>query len=194
MQTLPKVPCFGYVCGSNGVVKKKSGEIEKCEPVDLNNLLKCFYAEVKNQQGEDYEPDSLKVMITSLDRHLKERGYTFSIIRDREFTTSKQVLEGKAKLLRESGRGKRPNKARQLSQEEEEILWEKEKLGSKTPETLVQTMWWLLTQYFGLRGRQEHHQMKMDDFSIVQADNGVSYIQYKEGPTKTRQGGLNCKP
>ncbi|XP_028401230.1 uncharacterized protein KIAA1958-like [Dendronephthya gigantea] len=133
-------------------------------------------------------------MITSLDRHLRERGYTFSIIRDREFTTSKQVLEGKAKLLRESGRGKRPNKARQLSQEEEEILWEKEKLGSKTPEALVQTMWWLLTQHFGLRGRQEHHQMKMGDFSIVEADNGVAYIQYKEGPTKTRQGGLNCKP
>ncbi|XP_028407819.1 uncharacterized protein KIAA1958-like [Dendronephthya gigantea] len=54
-------------------------------------------------------------------------------------------------------------------------------------------MWWLLTQHFGLRSRQEHHQMKMDDFSIVEADNGVAYIQYKEGPTKTRQGGLNYK-
>ena len=31
--------------------------------------------------------------------------------------------------------------------------------------------------------------MKMEDFSIVQADDGVEFIQYTEGPTKTRQGG-----
>ena len=37
------------------------------------------------------------------------------------------------------GRGKRPNKARQLSEEEEEILWKSEKLGGKTPESLIHT-------------------------------------------------------
>ena len=34
-------------------------------------------------------------MITSLDRHLKNKGYNLSIVRDREFSYSKQVLEGK---------------------------------------------------------------------------------------------------
>ena len=94
-------------------------------------------------------------MITSLDRHLKNKDYKLSIIRDREFSSSKQVLDGKAKQLRLAGRGKRPNKARQLSEEEEEILWKNEKLGGKTPESLIHTMWWLLTQQFGLRGRQD---------------------------------------
>ena len=28
-------------------------------------------------------------------------------------------------------------------------------------------MWWLLTQYFGLRDRQEHREMKMDDFQLL---------------------------
>ena len=35
---------------------------------------------------------------------------------------NKEVLEEKAKQLRLVGRGKRPNKARQISEEEEEIL------------------------------------------------------------------------
>ena len=75
------------------------------------------------------------------DRHLNEKGYKFSI-RDREFHSSKQVLEGKARQLRQSGMGKRPNKARSLTEEEEEVLWEAEKFGSKTPEALTSSMWW----------------------------------------------------
>ncbi|XP_066015364.1 uncharacterized protein KIAA1958-like [Pocillopora verrucosa] len=133
-------------------------------------------------------------MITSLDRHLKNKDYKLSIIRDREFSSSKQVLDGKAKQLRLAGRGKRPNKARQLSEEEEEILWKSEKLGGKTPESLIHTMWWLLTQQFGLRGRQEHHGMRLEDFRIMKGDDGLEFVEFAEGPTKTRPGGLNAKP
>ena len=71
---------------------------------------------------------SLKVMKASLDRHLKNKGCTLSIVRDREFSSSEEVLEEKAKQLRLAGRGKRPNKARQVSEEEEEILWKSGKL------------------------------------------------------------------
>ena len=86
------------------------------------------------------------MIIASLDRRLKNKGYSLSIVRDREFSSSKQALDGKAKQLRLAGRGKRPNKARQLSEEEEEILWKSEKLGAKNPESFIDTMWWLLTQ------------------------------------------------
>ena len=55
--------------------------------------------------------------------------------------TTKQVLEGKAKLLREDGKGKRPNASKALTIPEEEALWENEKLGSSSPKVLCQTMW-----------------------------------------------------
>ena len=52
-------------------------------------------------------------MVTAIDRYLTEKEYKHSIIRrDREFKSSKQVQEGKARLLRQQGKGKRPNKAR----------------------------------------------------------------------------------
>ena len=80
-------------------------------------------------------------MMASLDRHLKNKDYTLSLVREREFSSSSQVLEGKSKQLRLAGRGKRPNKSRQVSEEEEEILWKGGKLGGNNPESLIQTMW-----------------------------------------------------
>ena len=62
-------------------------------------MLEHFYAEVNNEKGEAYEPESLKAMMALIDRHLKNKGCTLSIARDREFSSSKEVLEDKAKEL-----------------------------------------------------------------------------------------------
>nr|XP_058964826.1 uncharacterized protein KIAA1958-like [Pocillopora verrucosa] len=132
-------------------------------------------------------------MLAALDRYLKEHEYKYSIIRDREFHQSKLVLEGKVKCLRQQGKGKRPNAANTLTAEEEKMLWSEQSLGDCSPRVLSQTMWWILTQHFGLRGRQEHHSMEVEDFSFCVDDSGTEYVTFKENPTKTRQGGLNTK-
>ena len=111
-----------------------------------------------------------------------------------EFKSSKQVLEGKARQLRQQGKCKRPNKARSLTSTEENEQWEKKKLGKESPQILVETVWWLLTQYFGLRGRQEHHSMMVEDFSFGLDENNAEYVEFIESPTKTRQSGLSAKP
>ena len=71
------------------------------------------------------------------------------------------------------------------------MLWQEGKLGNSSPQNLIIAMWWLLTQHFGLRGRQEHYSMAVEDFSFAVDDNGNEYITFHESPTKTRQGGLN---
>jgi len=78
-----------------------------------------------------------------------------AFVRDREFSSSKQVLERKAtqSFTDLDGHGKRPKKVRQVSEEEDEILWKSETLGGTNPESLIQTMCWPLTQQFGPRGR-----------------------------------------
>ena len=82
-----------------------------------------------NKKGEDYEPESLKVMMASLDRHLKNKCCTLSIVRDRELSSCKEVLEDKAEqLFAWLAVVSTQNKARQVSEEEEEILWKNGKL------------------------------------------------------------------
>ena len=57
---------------------------------------------------------------------------------------------------------------------EEAILWTTENLGDSSPRILSQTMRWALTQHFGLRGRQEHHSVEVED------DCGTEYITFRE--------------
>ena len=127
------------------------------------------------------------MMQAALKRYLKSKLYPKSISRDKEFMNSRKVLEGKARKLREQGKGKRPNRSKSLTKEEEEILWENGQLGGKSPRSLINTMWWLMTQHFGLRGRQEHHQMKVEDFLLERDDDGNEFLTFAEGLTKRRQ-------
>ena len=168
-------------------------KIETLSPEELDITLQSFYSEVKRKDGKDYEPNSLANMQAGIERYLKENGYVFSIIRDRKFATSQAVLEGKARFLREQGKGKRPNKASSLTSIEEEKLWECGQLGASTPLSLVNTIWLQLTQHFGLRGRQEHHTMKVEHFTLKKDDKGVEFLTFAEGITKTRQSGLHEK-
>ena len=68
--------------------------------------MQSFYAEVRKTNGDEYEPNSLASMQAGIDRYLKENNYHVSIIRDRVFSTSRAVLEGKCKNLREHEKGK----------------------------------------------------------------------------------------
>ena len=126
-------------------------------------------------------------MQASLERYLKSKAYPNSIIRDRECLNSRKVLDGKARKLREECKGKRSNRSRSLTKEEEEVFWQNGQLGGGTPRALFNTMWWLLTQHFGLRERQEHHQMKVEDFTLQPDHDGNEFLTFAEGPTKTRR-------
>ena len=75
--------------------KGYSPDIVSYEAKELDEKLQRFFAEVRKKDGSDYEPDSLRVMIASLDRHLKEAGSNMSIAKDREFVNSRKVLEGR---------------------------------------------------------------------------------------------------
>ena len=133
-------------------------------------------------------------MMAALDRHLKKVNYSFSIARDKQFSSSREVLEGIARQLRLAGKGKVPNRARSLSSDEIETLWNCGQLGDQNPRSLINTVWWNNCMYFGVRGREEHHTMLLEDFELKKDSSGKTYLTYQEGLTKTRKGGLNFKP
>ena len=63
--------------------KGHSPDIVSYQGKELDERLQKFFVEVRKKDGLDYEPDSLQVMIASLDRHLKEAGSSISIAKDR---------------------------------------------------------------------------------------------------------------
>ena len=71
----------------------EANELDEC-------LSRCF-AEIRKSDGSEYERNSLTVLLTALDRHLKQNGSIMSIAKDQEFVNCRQVLEGKARAFRE---------------------------------------------------------------------------------------------
>ena len=96
---------------------------------------------------------------------------------------------------REKGMGKRKNKADTLNDEEEEKLWDTGVLGGKNPMSLKYTVLYVLSQQYGTRGCQEHHQLRIEHLKLVRDPTTGKTVsnEWVEGPTKTRPGGLNKK-
>ena len=167
-------------------------ELHEIPPEELDKVLQCFYAELMKGNGTDYEPESLKVMIACLDRHLRDHGATHSILKDKCFETSRKTLEGKAIELRQHGKGKQKMKADVVTEKEEDQLWDNGALRCGDAKTLNRTVFYTLSQHFGTRGRQEHHDIRLEELKFVKSPTGeIDYVQWTEGLTKTRKGGLN---
>ena len=83
--------------------KNDEREVQDIEPAELNKHLAEFIRSVRRKDGEDYEPSSLRCLVSSIERHLKKKNYyTKSIINDKEFELFRKCLQAKQKEAEES--------------------------------------------------------------------------------------------
>ena len=95
---------------------------------------------LKEDDGKDYEPDSILSIHRSIHRYLKE--FEIDIVQDIRFKISRDVLKPKRKKLKFKGLGNRPNRAEPIDFDQEEKLWIEEQLGGKNADTLQNTLWY----------------------------------------------------
>ena len=167
--------------------------IERFSPQALDEVWTKFYVEVRKRDGSEYEPDSLRVMQASIDRYLRQKSYPESIISGREFRKSQETLNSKAKLLRYQGKGKRPKRAQPYSRVDEEMFWTEGTLGNHSGVALTNVNFKNLSEHMGFRGRQDHYNAKVENFTILPMEDGKKVIQFEKNPTRTGQGGLQNK-
>ncbi|XP_015774306.1 PREDICTED: zinc finger MYM-type protein 2-like [Acropora digitifera] len=165
--------------------KNECRRIEKIPPEDLNEYISEFIIAVRRKDGEDYEPSSLRGLICSFNHHLKACKYPCSVIEDSQFEQVRQVLEAQSKELKKDGKGNKPKAAEAITDEEVNILYDKQLLGISNAEALLNTMWFMNTKHFGLRGC-EHRRMKWGDVQLLADVNGAEYLEFSERQTKTR--------
>ena len=168
--------------------KEIDEELENIEAKVLDEILCRFIVEVKKKDGGEYEPTTLRSFISSFDRYLRRKRYPTTIIDGQEFRKTRETLVAKQKELKKAGKGNKTKAARALTDEEADILYGKELLGLSSPESLVNTLWLNNTQHFGLRGCQEHRDMKWGDVQLKTSADGVQFLEYTERQTKTRTG------
>ncbi|XP_062579090.1 uncharacterized protein LOC134241013 [Saccostrea cucullata] len=107
---------------------------------ELNNQLTSFVTELKTLKGNDYKPNSLYEIIVAIQHHLRSNGKFISLLDDSEFSDLRAILDAKMKELSKLGLGINKKQALVITEEQENIMWEKEILGSQSPQQLLDTM------------------------------------------------------
>ena len=75
-----------------------------------------------------------------------------------------------------------------LTSDELNALYEKDLLGSRNPEVLLNTLWLNSTMQFGVRGCKEHRDMCWGDGKLKETADSEEYLEFNERQTKTSTG------
>ena len=165
-------------------------EPETMTAKELDKLLSRFFKDITKENGEEYEPSSLTSFQRSFQRYFSEKKLPFNIFEDDEFSRSRQVLAAKRKSLVQSGFGNKPNATRELTEEEQEKLFETRQFGEHDPLVLQRTLWWFLFLHFGFRARDESRKLCWGDVLLEKdPETGRELLVWRtERGSKTRQG------
>jgi len=168
-------------------------EFEEYDASDLNFLLQDFVISVRKEDRSEYPPSSLRsitagILSTFRDKYHKQ----WDFFKDAQFQSARRALDAKMRELTRRGVGLNRRKAQVITQEMEEELWNHGDLGSDDPQTLLNTLLYLLGIHFALRSREEHRHLRFGSDSQLQLGmkDNIEYLQYREDCSKTRHGGL----
>ena len=131
--------------------EEEERNIENIPAAELQQLAKKFVLGVRKKNGEEYESSSLRGFLQNVDRYLRKKGCTFSLLNDKEFCEVQDILKKKQKQLKAIGKGNKPNSA--------DAFYRAGVLGNKTPRALLNTVWKNNCIYFGMRPGQEQRDL-----------------------------------
>ena len=167
--------------------------LQSIEASQLQHWLTRFVLETRKKNGAEYSPDTLHHLCCGIMRFLRWNGWpTVDFFTDAEFIDFRATLDGEMKRLQAQGIGSKKKQAEPLTEQEEEILWEKGVLGDATPQTLLDTIVFMNGLYFALRSGSEHRALRFEppQIEVVEREGERPYLLYTEDTSKNRPGGL----
>ena len=121
---------------------------------------------------------------------MHEKGSLINILKDNEFSKSREVLAAKRKNLVRQGKGNHPNATRELTEAEEDAFFENGQFSVQDPKSLQRALWWFLSLHFGWRARDESRNLCWGDVGLAsdpETDSGYLVWKSQRG-SKTRTG------
>ena len=124
----------------------------------LMDTICQMLSEARKKNGEEYPGSTLSDIIVMLDVYMKKNKVDVNLLSD-TFHHVCTVLDTIMKSRNAQGVGI-PNPKDAITVAEENILWEKAILGFEDPNTLCNTVLFMVGLHFGLCGGQEHRNLR----------------------------------
>lgn len=168
--------------------KGDNRDIETIPSVELNMYLSELVVVIRRKDGKDFEPSSIRGILASIERYLRQRCTGISIFKDPVFSQTREAMRERFKQLTREGKGTKINAAFALSEEEINILYSKHLLGAVNADSLINTLWLNNCLHFGLRGCIKNRNMKWGDVILMIDDLGYEYLEYNEQQSNIQIG------
>ena len=166
--------------------RNRSVDLKIIDVVDLNDVLRQFYAELKTKKGESLSPSALTGIRAALHRHITAAPISRSInvVADTAFTTANVMFDAKVKLYRKIGNA-RPSHKSAIEKGDMQKLHAYFSQGLTDERwvnlgTCQEFVWFSQCFSFGRRGREGWRELHKLSFEVKIDDVGWRYVCLKE--------------
>ncbi len=162
-------------------------------PTELAKLLRRFYAEVRNKEGQQYNHNTMKSIRASINRHLTSPPYNkpIDICKDSVFKEANNVFQGILKENKRTGNDK-TKKTQAICKADWLKLHSSPAVLANTPQSLQNKVFINIMTHFGRRGREGLRDLKKSSFNIKKDSQGREYVEcaYNEVSKNHQTSGL----
>ena len=148
--------------------------------------------EVRKQNGEHYPAKTLYLLASGILRYFRDCGLIDVIFLNNSndrFLHVRRCLDSQMKWVTKQGFGSEIKQAEPITADHEAKLWSSGVFGYDSAKSLQNAVFFYNCILFGMRGRDEHHDLETSQFTIGEDENG-RYIQFIGRSNKTYKGGL----
>lgn len=148
---------------------------------ELNELLKKFVFEARNNVGEPYPPTSLKSLVSGFQRILRHTGWANLSLLDssqKPFKEFHEAMEARCNELLKQGIGVMKKQAQIITEQQEQNLWEKEVLSLETGWGLIFAVYFYTCKVFCVGSAYELWKLKRSQFKFGEDDVG-KFVEFK---------------
>jgi hypothetical protein len=163
--------------------------IDELKPEQLCTYLKHYFGNVRKADNTEYEPDTLRSFMLSIERYLKSRKYPYNILESPVFAGCREVIQEKRDTWAKPIKNLSNSKVEAFTTEHELLLRRMNIITRDTPDGLLLELLINNSKYFDQRGNEStiNRSLLWGDLQIkTDPTNANEYIEYKRSTTNLR--------